>query len=107
MFVAPGVDLVEGMTALGALPERDGVRHRVVAHAMPLGDGALGERPRPAPRELPADGPVRLLCIAGLQAKKGHRVLLDALRSPLPGFERLELDLVGDGPLRERPAPDT
>lgn len=50
-------------------------------------------------RAFPAAGPVRLLCVAGLQTKKGHAVLLDALASGLPGFERLELDLVGAGPL--------
>jgi colanic acid/amylovoran biosynthesis glycosyltransferase len=50
-------------------------------------------------RDLPREGRVRLLCIAGLQEKKGHRVLLDALAMGLPGFERFELELVGTGPL--------
>lgn len=50
------------------------------------------------PRELPLEGPVRGLCVASLQEYKGHTVLLDALASSALG--RIELDLVGDGPLR-------
>ncbi|MDX6637384.1 MAG: colanic acid/amylovoran biosynthesis glycosyltransferase [Solirubrobacterales bacterium] len=51
------------------------------------------------PRTVPAAGPVRALCVAALQEKKGHAILLDAV-SGAPDLERLELDLVGDGPLR-------
>lgn len=48
----------------------------------------------------PARGSVaRALCVASLQEHKGHRVLLTALADG-PGTERIELDLVGDGPLR-------
>lgn len=54
-----------------------------------------------AERDLPREGPVRLLCIAGLQVKKGHAVLFEALAKPLPGFTRFELDLVGSGPLED------
>jgi glycosyltransferase involved in cell wall biosynthesis len=46
---------------------------------------------------LPADGPVRALCVASLQEYKGHAVLLRALVST----PRLTLDLVGTGELRE------
>ena len=50
------------------------------------------------PRGVPAEGPVRALCVASLQEYKGHAVLLEALAAP--ELERVELDLVGDGPLR-------
>jgi colanic acid/amylovoran biosynthesis glycosyltransferase len=50
------------------------------------------------PRRVPAEGPVSTLCVAGLQEKKGHEVLLEALTAP--GLDRLRLRLVGDGPLR-------
>jgi colanic acid/amylovoran biosynthesis glycosyltransferase len=53
-------------------------------------------RPRAAPRA----GPVRALCVASLQEYKGHRVLLEALAGGGPVLERVELDLVGEGPLR-------
>ncbi|MGI8596947.1 MAG: glycosyltransferase [Thermoleophilaceae bacterium] len=50
---------------------------------------------------LPASaGPVRALCVASLQEYKGHAVLLEALTHPEPALERIELDLVGGGPLR-------
>ncbi|HEY5856976.1 MAG TPA: glycosyltransferase, partial [Aldersonia sp.] len=51
-------------------------------------------------RPIPADGPVRALCVASLQEYKGHAVLLQALA--LGGAaERIHLDLIGDGVLRE------
>jgi colanic acid/amylovoran biosynthesis glycosyltransferase len=49
----------------------------------------------------PPTGPVRALCVASLREKKGHRVLFQALASRRPELERIELDLVGDGPLRQ------
>ena len=51
-------------------------------------------------RRLPSEGPVRVLCVASLQEYKGHRVLLDALARG-DGLERLEVDCVGGGSLRE------
>ena len=51
------------------------------------------------PRAVPAEGPVRALCVASLQEYKGHAVLLDALAGA-PALERVELDLVGAGALR-------
>lgn len=56
---------------------------------------AVGHRAR----TLPAQGPVRALCVASLQEYKGHRYLLDALAAP-GEVGRIELDLIGDGPLR-------
>jgi colanic acid/amylovoran biosynthesis glycosyltransferase len=52
-------------------------------------------------RAMPGSGPVRALCVASLQEYKGHEVLLEALAKGGPGTDRIELDLVGDGPLRE------
>jgi glycosyltransferase involved in cell wall biosynthesis len=43
-------------------------------------------------------GPVAAICIAGLRESKGHETLLRALAGD--GLERIEIDLVGDGPLR-------
>ena len=51
-------------------------------------------------RAAPAQGPVRALCVARLEEKKGHRVLLRALGEADGGLERVELDLVGPGALR-------
>jgi glycosyltransferase involved in cell wall biosynthesis len=51
------------------------------------------------PRSVPREGPVRALCVASLQEYKGHAVLLEALAGA-PGLERVELELVGAGPLR-------
>ena len=53
---------------------------------------------RPRPRAPPGHGAVRALCVASLEEKKGHRVLLRALAGG--GLERVELDLVGPGALR-------
>ena len=49
----------------------------------------------------PGSGAVRALCVASLQEYKGHRVLLDALASGRPELADLELDLIGDGVLRD------
>jgi glycosyltransferase involved in cell wall biosynthesis len=51
------------------------------------------------PRAVPPEGPVRALCVASLQEYKGHAVLFDALAHE-PALDRVELDLVGAGPLR-------
>jgi glycosyltransferase involved in cell wall biosynthesis len=51
------------------------------------------------PRAVPSQGPVRALCVASLQEYKGHAVLFDALADE-SALERVELDLVGAGPLR-------
>lgn len=54
------------------------------------------------PRAPERAGPVRALSIGGLKDYKGHRFLLEALASDDPELERVSLDLVGDGPLREQ-----
>jgi colanic acid/amylovoran biosynthesis glycosyltransferase len=51
------------------------------------------------PRDVPLEGPVRVLCVASLQEYKGHAVLLKAL-ADAPALARLELELLGGGPLR-------
>lgn len=52
------------------------------------------------PRSIPRTGPVRALCVAGLVEQKGHAVLLDALAS-CSHLDRVKVDLVGDGELRD------
>jgi glycosyltransferase involved in cell wall biosynthesis len=51
-------------------------------------------------RAMPREGPVRVLCVAALEEKKGHRVLLRALADGGPHLARAELHLAGPGPLR-------
>jgi len=51
------------------------------------------------PRTVPAEGPVKAICVATLNELKGHGVLLDALAQGGPELERVQLDLVGSGPL--------
>lgn len=53
------------------------------------------------PRAIPADGPVRALTVASLQSYKGHAVLLEALALGGPAVDRITLDLIGDGVLRD------
>jgi colanic acid/amylovoran biosynthesis glycosyltransferase len=47
------------------------------------------------------DGPVRALCVAALREKKGHKLLFDALASGKRGLDRITLEVVGNGLLRE------
>lgn len=58
------------------------------------------ERFRYRERELPGDGPIRALCVATLQEKKGHRFLFEALAGTDGAPARVELDLVGGGDMR-------
>jgi colanic acid/amylovoran biosynthesis glycosyltransferase len=51
------------------------------------------------PRALPEAGPIRAICVATLKDLKGHSVLFDALASGGPELERVQLDLIGSGPL--------
>jgi glycosyltransferase involved in cell wall biosynthesis len=53
------------------------------------------------PREIPAEGPISALCVASLQEYKGHRFLLQALAVGGPNIDRIRLDLIGDGPLKD------
>lgn len=52
-------------------------------------------------REMPEEGPVHALCVASLGEKKGHQVLFRALAIGGPGVDRIQLDLIGPGPLRK------
>ncbi len=52
------------------------------------------------PRAVPADGPVRALTVASLQAYKGHAVLFEALALGGAAVDRITIDLIGDGVLR-------
>jgi glycosyltransferase involved in cell wall biosynthesis/GT2 family glycosyltransferase len=44
--------------------------------------------------------PMRVACVAALRPYKGHHVLVDAIARLARAGEAVELDLVGDGPLR-------
>lgn len=50
---------------------------------------------------IPAEGRIRTLCVAALQEKKGHAVLFEAIARGGPELDRLSVDLIGDGELRE------
>jgi colanic acid/amylovoran biosynthesis glycosyltransferase len=77
--------------SLGADPARVHVVHCGIDLA------AYRFRPRaPAPT-----GRVRAICVASFNEFKGHRVLIDALAVGGPQIDRLDVDLVGEGPLRE------
>lgn len=52
------------------------------------------------PRAVPAEGPVRALTVASLQAYKGHAVLLEALALGGGSVDRITVDLIGEGVLR-------
>ncbi len=52
-------------------------------------------------REMPSEGPIHVLCVAYLGEKKGHQVLFRALALGGPGVDRIQLDLIGSGPLRD------
>jgi len=54
-----------------------------------------------APRGPALAGRVRVLCVASLEEYKGHRILLEALSRRDEGLARIDVDLVGDGSLRE------
>jgi glycosyltransferase involved in cell wall biosynthesis len=61
--------------------------------------------PAPEPRRAPVEHrPARLLTVAALAEKKGHRYLLEALAAlrAQPGRHDVALELVGDGEERER-----
>jgi glycosyltransferase involved in cell wall biosynthesis len=78
------------------------VRHGV-ARATPIHVVHCGIEPetyRFCPRAPTRGGPVRALCVASLQEYKGQCVLLEALAGAGPRLARVQLDLVGNGPLR-------
>ena len=74
-------------------------RYGDTAHVHVIRSGIDTSALRFRPRAVPAEGPVRALCIASFQEYKGHRVLFEALAGSRE-LERVQLDLVGGGPLR-------
>jgi colanic acid/amylovoran biosynthesis glycosyltransferase len=70
---------------------------RTPIHVVHCGVDPTAYRYRP---RAPSTGHARALCVASLQEYKGHEVLLRALADGGPQLARLELDLVGSGPLR-------
>jgi colanic acid/amylovoran biosynthesis glycosyltransferase len=77
--------------------ERHNHAHRPI-HVVRAGINTSSYRFRP--RGIPAEGPVRALTVASLQAYKGHSVLLQALALGGSAVDRIALDLIGDGVLR-------
>lgn len=75
-----------------AVADRTSVVHCGVetGELLPVGPGATQ-----------ADGPPRLVCVAGLRGFKGHRYLLEAIAILAGRNVRVACDLVGDGPLRQ------
>ena len=61
-----------------------------------IAPGLYAMRPR-APR--PGE-PMRIACVAALKDYKGHRVLLDAIGRLARDGRSVDVDLIGDGPLR-------
>ncbi len=57
--------------------------------------------PARPPRE-PGAGATKAIAVGSLHEKKGHRYLLEALPKVLARRPEFRLDLVGDGPLRDR-----
>jgi len=56
--------------------------------------------PDPGPRSMPPSASEKLLYVGRLAREKGPDVLLDAWREAAPRVPRLELVLIGDGPMR-------
>ena len=52
------------------------------------------------PRAPERSGPVRALCVASFMESKGHSVLIEALAAGGEQIDRVEFELVGEGPLR-------
>lgn len=50
-------------------------------------------------RELPAEGPLDVLVVSSFKPYKGHRVLLEALALGDEQLRRLQIELIGAGPL--------
>jgi len=81
-------------TFVRRVPRPDG--HPVGQNLVHMGvDDPFLERPVP----LDAAGP--MLCIARLERRKGHSVLLDAIGSIRQQQPDLRVELIGDGPLRK------
>lgn len=57
-------------------------------------------RPVAGPRQIHADGPLRILCIAALRDVKGHRHLIDACALLSTRGIAFRCELVGEGPMR-------
>jgi glycosyltransferase involved in cell wall biosynthesis len=71
----------------------DRVAVAVIRAAIPAAEYAF------RPRGVPSVGPVRALCVAGLEPFKGHAILLKAISADVE-LERINVDIVGDGPSR-------
>ena len=70
----------------------DDARHRI--HVVRCGVDTT----RFAPRNATTGDPFDIAIVASLERRKGHRVLLEAVRRLLDEGERITVDVVGDGP---------
>lgn len=80
---------------LSGLGEGSGTPIHVVRCGVDLARYPLREK------RIPGEGRVRAACVASLQEYKGHRVLFEALSLGGPRLERIHLQLIGDGYLRQ------
>jgi colanic acid/amylovoran biosynthesis glycosyltransferase len=77
--------------------------HRSLSGGTPIHVVHCGIAPdayRFSPRVPTRGRPVCALCVASLQEYKGHCVLIEALATARQRLAQVQLDLVGDGPLR-------
>lgn len=73
-----------------------GVESAAVLETIPLGlrTDHLGERPK-APKTIPTDRPLRLLCVSTIEPRKNHEALLEAAEALWTRGARFELQLIG------------
>lgn len=90
IVAAVSQDLADQLAAFGARPERTVVVPNVVDDEVFHPDGLARART--------ANAPPRLLTVAALAAKKGHRDLFAALGLAPLAEQRPQLELIGEGP---------
>lgn len=89
-FLVEGPAMGKSLEALGCPPER--------IHVVPLGL-PVEEIPW-RPRQDDGRSPVKVLMVASLREKKGHTFGLSALAAVAKQNPRLQVTIIGDGPLR-------
>ena len=65
-----------------------------------IGSGIDCARFRFSPRQMPADGRVRIATCGRLVAKKGTQYLIESIGRLVSGGQNIELVIIGDGPLK-------
>lgn len=97
---------LKGAEASGVLCISDFARSQALAQMPPEAAARVhvaryGAPEMPAGSRRSGDGPLRVLNVARLAPVKGHAVLLEALALAAADGVEIELDVVGDGPLRD------